>query len=121
MSTVEEILDLGRKDGLGGATSPAFLRLNFRNVSLRTVLNYLHDTAELPIEVESNVEIGCELDLWHEELVNKQEAIMLLQRAVEPKGYRAIYKQGMLAIVRSQDAKKHCIPLPKFSCSALAA
>jgi len=96
------------------------LRLNFRNAPLRSVLSYLHEAAHLPIEVEPNVEIDRTIDLWDDKLVDKAEAISLLKRALGEDGYTAVQRSGMLAIIRSQDAKKHYIPLPRLTCSAVA-
>ena len=90
----------------------AGLRLKFHNVPLQTILNYLHETTELPIAVECNVEIERTMDLWDDELVNKEQAIHLLKQALNERGYTAIHRRGTLAILRRQDAKKHCIPLP---------
>ena len=100
---------------------PAFaLRLNFRNAPLRNILHYLQDAAQLPIEVEPNVEIDRTIDLWDDNPVDKEGAIRLLNQALGEDGYTAIQKSGMLAIIRSQDAKKHYIPLPTLSCKAVA-
>ncbi len=96
------------------------LRLNFRNAPLRSVLSYLHEAAQLPIEVEPNVEIDRTINLWDDKLVNKEEAINLLKRALGEDGYTAVRRSGMLAIIRSQDAKKHYIPLPRLTCKAVA-
>jgi hypothetical protein len=94
------------------------LRLNFRNAPLRTVLNYLCDAAELSIEVEPNVEIERTINLWNDEPLSKEDSLVLLQHALNEKGFVAIQKGSMLAIIRDEDAKKHCIPLPTFAYSA---
>ena len=96
------------------------LRLNFRNAPLRAVLSYFHDAARLPIEVDPNVEIDRTIDLWDDELVDKEAAINLLNQALGEDGYAAIRRSGMLAIIRRQDVKKHRIPLPTLTCSAVA-
>ena len=96
------------------------LRLNFRDVPLQVVLNYFHETADLRIEVEPNVEIERAIDVWSEEPVNKQEALRLLKQALMKKGYTAIQKAGSLAVIRSQDAKKYYIPLPELACTAFS-
>ena len=103
---------------LGDAPLGIGLRLNFRNAPLHTVLTYLHEAAHLPIEVEPDVEIDRPIDLWQDELVDKEEAINLLKQALGEDGYTAVQRSGMLAIIRSQDAKKHYIPLPTLACCA---
>jgi len=95
------------------------LRLNFRNAPLKTVLNYLRDAADLSIEVEPNVEIERTINLWNDEPLNKEESLVLLRQALNEKGFVAIQKGSMLAIIRNQDAKKQCIPLPTFAYSAV--
>ena len=94
------------------------LRLNFRNAPLKTVLNYLCEAADLSIEVEPNVEIERTINLWNDELLSKEDSLILLKQALNENGFIAIQKGPMLAIVRNQDAKKHCIQLPTFAYSA---
>src|SRR5712671_3360179 len=119
MKRMKQILDFDPEPGLldSGPPSPG-LRLNFRNVPLKTVLNYLCDAADLSIEVEPNVEVECTIDLWNDELLGKEETLLLLKQALNEEGYITIHKGGMLAIINGQDAKKHCIPLPTFAYSA---
>ena len=94
------------------------LRLNFRNAPLKTVLNYLCDAADLSIEVEPNVEIERTINLWNDEPLTKQDSLLLLKQALNEKGFVAIQKGPMLAIIRNVDAKKHRIPLPTCGYSA---
>jgi type II secretory pathway component GspD/PulD (secretin) len=97
----------------------AALRLNFKNTPLQTVLRYLHEATGLPIQVESNVDIQRLINVWSDELLDRRGAFDLLKRVLEGNGYAAIYKQGMLSIIRRQDAKKHYIPLPSLPCVAV--
>ena len=94
------------------------LRLDFRNAPLQSVLTYLHDAAQLTIEVEPNVEIQRRVDLWNAEPVDKEEALKLLRRTLEAAGYTAVRRGSALTVIRSQEAKKYYIPLPTVSCSA---
>jgi len=94
------------------------LRLNFRNAPLRTVLNYFCDAADLTIEVERNVEVERPIDLWNDEPMSKQDSLIMLKQALNEEGYVAINKGGLVAILRGQDAKKYCIPLPTLAFSA---
>jgi len=119
MKNIKQTVDFDQNaDLLNDLASITELHLNFRRVPLRTVLNYLQETIDLPIQVESNVEIERAIDLWSDEPVNKEEALRLLKRALNDEGYTAIRKRGMLAIIKSQDAKKHYIPLPTLGCFA---
>jgi len=119
MKNIKQTVDFDQNaDLLNDLASITELHLNFRRVPLRTVLNYLQETTDLPIQVESNVEIERAIDLWSDEPVNKEEALRLLKQALNDEGYTAIRKRGMLAIIKSQDAKKHYIPLPTLTCVA---
>jgi len=119
MNNSKSIPSMGQAEPLrDGAPLGIGLRLNFRDAPLRKVLSYLQDAAQLPIEVEPNVEIDRPIDLWEDELVDKEEAIHLLKQALGEDGYTAVQRSGMLAIIRSQDAKKHYIPLPTLACCA---
>ena len=114
-----QILNFGQRAELpDNNASAAGLCLNFRNVPLRTVLNYLCDAADFTIQVESNVEIARPIDLWSDEPLNREDALRLLKQALSEEGYMAIRKGRMVAIMKGQDAKKHCIPLPTLCFSA---
>ena|SRR5436190_14422100 len=112
--------DFGQKTALADTTGrPASgLRLNFRNAPLRTVLNYLRDATDLSIEVEPNVEVERTINLWNDEPLSKEDSLLLLKQALNEKGFVAIQKGSMLAIIRDEDAKKYCIPLPTFAYTA---
>jgi hypothetical protein len=114
--SMNESLNLQReRDPLKNSWPPKGLRLNFRGTPLRTVLNYLCDAADLSIEVEPNVEIERAIDLWNDELLGKQETLLLLKKALRQEGYITLHKGGTVAIINGNDAKKHCIPLPIFA------
>jgi type II secretory pathway component GspD/PulD (secretin) len=104
----------GRTDQKSG------LRLQFRDAPIHSVLSYFHEAAGLAIEVERSVEIERTVELWTDELVSREEAIALLTEALDDKGYAAVRKGHMLAIIPLPQAKKHVIPLPTLGCSAFA-
>ncbi len=54
------------------------LRLNFRGVSLDTVLSYLSDAAGFIIVLETKVE--GKVDVWSNQPLSKDEAVNLLPR-----------------------------------------
>src|ERR1051325_8525120 len=91
MSTAEQMPEFTQiRDFADQYSASTEFPLNFRNAPLRRVLNFLHDTADLPIEVESNVDIDCPLELSSDQPVDKYAAIKMLQEALESKGHRAI-------------------------------
>jgi general secretion pathway protein D len=106
--------------GLNPDLPAVALSLNFRQAPLRLVLKYIHDAAGLRIEVEPNVEVERLIELRTDEPVTKEEAIRLLDHALDGQGYMALNKHGRLAIIPRQDAKKHYIPLPKLGCRSFA-
>src|SRR5947209_17616033 len=103
MKRMEQILDFGQKSDLPGNNGPTLgLCLNFRNVPLRTVLNYLCDAADFTIEVESDVEIERTIDLWNDEPLNREDTFRLLKQALSEEGYMAIRKGRMVAVMKGQ-------------------
>jgi type II secretory pathway component GspD/PulD (secretin) len=119
---VKQIVGLGQRQDLGEyPTSATGLRLNFREAPLQTVLNYLGDAADLTVQVDTKVQMERAINLWKDELVDKKDALRLLQQVLIEKGYAAIHKGRNLTIIRSQDAKKYYIPLPTLDSRALSA
>src|SRR5213080_4179000 len=101
MNRTKQVLEGEYPEPLLHQTGPtAGLRLNFRKAPLQSILNYLHETTDLAIQVEANVEIQRRIDLWEDEPVDKQEAIHLLAQALDEEGYTAIHRPGTLAIIR---------------------
>jgi hypothetical protein len=90
------------------------LRLKFHKASLRTVLKYLRESAGLIIHVSSNVPIEPSLDLWCDEPVSTADALLLLKQVLIEKDCALISKGPLFSIIRSQDVKKNCIPLPEL-------
>ena len=52
------------------------------------------------------------VDLWHDQPVNRADALLLLKQALIEKGCMLIQRGSLFSIIRSQDAKKNYIPLP---------
>jgi type II secretory pathway component GspD/PulD (secretin) len=85
------------------------LRFNFRGAQLETVLNYMSEAAGFIIVLETPVR-GT-VDMWSSQPVSKEEAVQLLNVALNKNGYTAT-AQGRSLIVSSKDeAKKHNIPI----------
>jgi len=88
------------------------LKLKFRNAHLQTVVNYLRDSAGLKIHVRPGVEADRTLDLWYDQPVAASDALALLREALVEAGCTLIRKGPLFNVIRSQDVKKYCIPLP---------
>lgn len=88
------------------------LKLKFRNAHLQTVVNYLRDSAGLIIHVRPGVEADRPLDLWYDHPVTAADAMALLKQALIETGCTLIRKGPLFNVIRSQDVKKFCIPLP---------
>ncbi len=92
-----------------GADPSAGLRLNFRNVPLDMVLNYLSDAAGFIIVMEAKVRGN--VDVWSNQTLSKEEAVDLLNSVLNKNGYAAIRNGRMLTIVDRDEAKKRDIPV----------
>jgi hypothetical protein len=88
------------------------LRLEFQEASLGTVLRYFREEAGLMIHASSNVPMERTLDLWCDRPVSRAEALALLDQVLAAKGCTLIPRGPLFSIIRSQDVKKTCIPLP---------
>ena len=95
----------------GPATRPP-VKLNFRRVRLDTVLDQFYRSAGLIIRAKANVHTGCMIDLCHEQPVSAPEALALLKKVLVEMGCTLVQKGPLFSVIRSQDLKKHCIPLP---------
>lgn len=91
------------------AAKPGELRFNFRGAPLETVLNYMSDAAGFIIVLETP--IRGTVDMWSSQPVTREEAVQLLNQALNKNGYSASV-QGRSLIVSSKDeAKKKNIPI----------
>ena len=85
------------------ASKPGELRFNFRGAPLETVLNYMSDAAGFIIVLETPVR-GT-VDMWSSQPVTREEAVQLLNQALNKNGYSASV-QGRSLIVSSKDEAK---------------
>ncbi len=74
------------------------LRLNFRNAPLSLVLDYLSDAAGLVISANSKVDLKGAVTVWSNQLVNRTEAIRLLNASLNSSGYAATVEGNLLNI-----------------------
>lgn len=85
------------------------LRFNFRGAPLETVLNYLSDAAGFVIVLETPV--SGTVDMWSAQPVSKEEAVQLLNVALNKNGYCASVHGRNLIVTSKDDAKKQNIPI----------
>jgi type II secretory pathway component GspD/PulD (secretin) len=85
------------------------IRLNFRNVPLDMVLNYMSAAAGFIIVQEA--EVKGKVDVWSQEPLTKEEAVDLLNSILNKNGYAAVRNGRTLTIVSRDDAKKRDLPV----------
>jgi type II secretory pathway component GspD/PulD (secretin) len=85
------------------------LRLNFRGVPLDLVLDYLSEAAGFTIVLETPV-TGT-VDAWSNRPITTDEAVDILNSALDKNGYAAIRDGKKLTVVSKEDAKKRNIPV----------
>ena len=98
-----ETAERGPRDPAGG------LRFNFRGAPLETVLNYLSEAAGFVIVLETPVK-GT-IDMWSAQPVSRQEAVQLLNIALNKNGYSATLKGRNLIVSSKEEARKKNIPI----------
>ncbi len=92
------------------ARTPAgSLRFNFRGAPLETVLNYMSEAAGFVIVLETPVR-GT-VDMWSSQPVTKDEAVQLLNVALNKSGYSALVQGRTIVISSKDDAKKKNLPI----------
>jgi general secretion pathway protein D len=90
-------------------TNPDELRLNFQNVPLEMVLNYLSDAAGFIIVMDTQVQ-GTVSVISHSPMT-RDEAVDLLNSVLNQNGYAAIRNGRTLTILDKNDAKTRDIPV----------
>jgi general secretion pathway protein D len=93
----------------GGTNAASGLRMNFRNVPLEMVLNYLSDAAGFVIVLDTQVRGN--VDVWSNQPLSKDEAVDLLNTILNKNGYAAIRNGRTLTIVNKDEAKTKDIPV----------
>lgn len=87
----------------------ADLRLNFRNAPLDTVLNYLSEAAGFIIDLRT--EVKGKVNVWSNQPVTREEALDLLNSALDKNGYTAVRRGRTLTIWTKEDAKRQDLPV----------
>ena len=107
------VQDSGSRDSILVPTSTGTnydeLSLNFRNVPLDMVLNYLSDAAGFIIVLDTPVSGTVSVISSHP--MNRDEAVDLLNSVLNKNGYAAIRSGRTLTIVSKNDAKTRNIPV----------
>jgi general secretion pathway protein D len=85
------------------------LRFNFRGAPLETVLNYMSEAAGYIIVLETPVH-GT-VDMWSSQPVSREEAVQLLNVALNKNGFAATVQGRTLTIATKDEAKKRNIPI----------
>jgi len=85
------------------------LRMNFRNVPLEMVLDYMSEAAGFSIIAE--VDVSGTVSVWNNQPLSKAEAISLLDSILIEKGYTAVRVGNTLKIVSKSEARQENIPV----------
>jgi type II secretory pathway component GspD/PulD (secretin) len=85
------------------------IKFNFRGAPLETVLNYMSEAAGFVIVLETPVR-GT-IDMWSAQPVTREEAVQLLNFALNKNGYAATQQGRSLIVSSKEDAKKRNIPI----------
>lgn len=81
-----------------GNSNGKSLRLNFRSAPLSLVLDYMSDAAGLVISANSKVDLKGTVTVWSNQLVDRTEAIRLLNASLISSGYAATVEGNLLNI-----------------------
>jgi type II secretory pathway component GspD/PulD (secretin) len=96
-------------DVIASNQSEEGLRMNFRNVPLEMVLDYMSEAAGFSIIAETD--ISGEVSVWNNRPLNKEQAVALLDSILNEKGYAAIRVGNTLKIVSSSSAQTENLPV----------
>ncbi|MEL7087035.1 MAG: type II secretion system secretin GspD [Planctomycetota bacterium] len=91
-------------------TGEAPLIMNFRDVPLQTILDYLSNEAGLIVVSEVDLN-GDRITVFNLQPVTLDEAIAMLNTVLFEKGFTAVRRQRLLKVVMLSDAKTQSIPV----------
>lgn len=83
------------------------LRMNFRQVPLDLVLNYMSKAAGFVIRTGKNVNVTGKVDVWADQPLSKAEAVTLLKQIMSDNGYAVLENGRFLTIIPTIEAKKN--------------
>jgi general secretion pathway protein D len=88
------------------------LRLNFRDAPLQSVLDYLSDAAGFIIVPHTGAEgLKGKVTMWSDQPVTEDEALALLNSALDRNGYTAVRDGRILSIYTKEQAQKEDLPV----------
>src|ERR1017187_9067049 len=111
-AVAEKPSETATTDTVTAAEAPAGddeLRLNFRGAPLEMVLDYLSKAAGFTIVLET--EVKGKVDVWNNRPLTRDEAVAVLDSALNRNGYAAVRNGRTLTIMSRDDAKKRNIPV----------
>jgi len=111
-AVAEKPSDSASTDTVAVADAPADddkLRLNFRGAPLEMVLDYLSKAAGFTIVLET--EVKGKVDVWNNRPLTRNEAVEVLDSALNRNGYAAVRNGRTLTIMSRDEAKKRNIPV----------
>ncbi len=85
------------------------LRFNFRNAPLETVLNYMSEAAGYIIVLETP--IRGTVDAFSSQPITREEALQLVNGALNKNGYSSIVQGRTITISSKDDARKKNLPI----------
>ena len=85
------------------------LRFKFRGAPLETVLNHMSEAAGYVIVLETPVR-GT-IDMWSAQPISREEAVNLLNLALNKNGYSAAVQGRNLIVSSKEEAKKRNLPI----------
>ena len=89
------------------------IRMNFRGVSLETVLNYMSRAAGFVIHPQ--VSLNGRVDAWSDQPLSKDEALSLVEHVLTDNGYAVIRDGRILTIVSATEARRNDVPVIRFA------
>src|ERR1017187_6934477 len=111
-AVAEKPSETATTDTVAAAEAPAGddeLRLNFRGAPLEMVLDYLSKAAGFTIVLET--EVKGKVDVWNNRPLTRDEAVAVLDSALNRNGYAAVRNGRTLTIMSRDEAKKRNIPV----------
>ena len=91
------------------ARRPGGITFNFRGASLETVLNYM--SAEAGFIIQLDTPVRGTVDMFSAQPVTREEAVQLLNFALNRAGYSSVVQGRIISISSKDDAKKKNLPI----------
>src|SRR5436190_1611080 len=107
-ATSDVILEAARTSG---SETNKGLRLNFRGVPVRMVLDCLADATDFIINIVPGTDVSGKVEVWSNQPLDKEEAFKLLNKVLNQNSLAAIREGRTLTIVSRLEAKKERIPV----------